>query len=267
MKYTRVPTVKTRQAPATARATYRPIARQEEFIVPLVGGLIEQGLAMHAVHAPPGAEAIDVGCGRQPFRGRLEQLGYRYTGMDAAQNADGIVDVIAAIDAPLPTELASRQPFHFVLCTEVMEHVADWAQAFRNLSQLARPGGKILLTCPQFYPLHEEPYDFWRPTPYAIRTYAERSGLRVLEQKAAGDAWDVMGTLFACCAAVPAGRGPVDRLVRECVRIGKKAVFELLRRRFLQRHVTMVGPIYLSNYVVLEKRATPDASSEAVDPL
>ena len=52
------------------------------------------------------------------------------------------------------------------------------------------------MTCPMFYPLHEEPYDFWRPTLHALDYFARRAGLRVVERQGAGDAWDILGTLL-----------------------------------------------------------------------
>ena len=92
-------------------------------------------------------------------------MGFDYTGADVQQNKAATVDFVAAIDQPLPPQLAGAGPFDFIVCTEVLEHVADWEMAFRNLRSLLAPGGRLLITCPHFYPLHETPHDYWRPTP------------------------------------------------------------------------------------------------------
>jgi SAM-dependent methyltransferase len=235
------------------RPDYEPMGLQEEFIVPLLRRHIEEALPAYAAPAPPYAKALDAGCGRQPFRKPLEALGYSYTSFDVQQSPENTVDVIAALDEPLPSQLISRGPFHFILCTEVLEHVADWDRAFGNLATLLAPGGRLLITCPHFYQLHEEPYDFWRPTPHALKYFGWRVGLRVLQDKAAGDAWDVLGTLLANCSPFSPSYRISDRLVRKLVALSQEYLLKLLRSGRLQRIVQLQGPLYLSNVAVLER--------------
>lgn len=235
------------------RAVYEPYGPQEEFMVPLLREHIERLLAAYATPNSSDARALDVGCGRQPFRKKLEAAGYKYTGMDVQQNIDGAVDVVGAIDQPLPGELLALGPFRFLLCTEVLEHVADWGAAFKNLATLLAPGGRLLITCPQFYQLHEEPYDFWRPTLHALTYFSDRVGLRTLTREAAGDTWDVLGTLLANSAPSPASDRLLDRGAAKLAVWGHRLLFELLRTRRLQRTVQLRGPLYLSNIVVLEQ--------------
>jgi SAM-dependent methyltransferase len=235
------------------RADYKPAAPQEEFIVPLLRSRIEQMLRAHSFPAPKGGKAIDVGCGRQPFRAQLEELGYAYTGMDVQQNPEGTVDLLCALDGPLPPEAVNAGPFDLVICTEVLEHVADWAVAFKSMNVLMAPGGKALITCPHFYQLHEKPHDYWRPTLYALRHFAAQEGLRVLHAEAAGDAWAVLGTLLANCRPDLAGDLFLHRVFLWMALRTKAMLFFLLKKRWLQRLVSLQGPLYLSNIIVLEK--------------
>jgi SAM-dependent methyltransferase len=233
------------------RPDYRPGSPPEEFVVPLLRDRIEAALREDL--PPPPRVVLDVGCGRQPFRRLLEGPGSVYVGTDVTQTPERTVDVVAAIDAPLPAELLARGPFDFVLCTEVLEHVADWSAAFANLAALLRPGGRALVTCPHFYKLHEEPYDFWRPTPHALGHFARANGLAVVRQEAAGDGWDVLGTLLASCVAVPHRPGLLPRVGAKLVHLARGLAFRLLRARLPQRLARLPG-VYLSNVVVLEKR-------------
>ena len=237
------------------RAEYRPASPQEEFIVPLLRASIEDTLARHPAPSAPGRDrlALDIGCGRQPFRGRLEELGYSYVGADTQQNPEGTVDVLGAIDEELPGELTDRAPFDLILCTEVMEHVADWDTAFKNFAALLDRGGILVVTCPMFYPLHEEPYDFWRPTLHALDYFAQRTGLRVRERERAGDAWDILGTLLGCVRPEAAGPGFLSRAGARVARAAWPHLLGLLRRRILPRVVRLRGPVYLSNVVIFEQ--------------
>lgn len=235
------------------RLTYEPQWPHEEFIVPLLRQQIQDALAAYAVPAPPQGRALDVGCGGQPFRASLESIGYSYIGLDAQQNPENTVDVVSAIDEPLSMALTKHGPFHFLLCTEVMEHVADWDAAFKNLASLMTQGGRLLITCPQFYELHEEPYDFWRPTLHALNFYASRVGLKTLQQVAAGDAWDVLGTLLPSCQPYPVSNRLLDRGATKLVAYSQRLLFKLLRHRLIQRKVSLQGPLYLSNIAVFER--------------
>ncbi|MBY0514981.1 MAG: class I SAM-dependent methyltransferase [Gemmataceae bacterium] len=234
------------------RPDYEPRWEQERFIVPLLRGAIERHLAAVAKPLGPGGKALDVGCGRQPFRRMLEGFGFAYTGLDTQPAADGSVAHVAAIDGSLPPELVAEGPFQFVLCTEVLEHVADWGAAFANVARLTAPGGRVLLTCPHVYPLHEEPFDFWRPTPHAIRHYASRAGFRVASLEQLGDAWDVLGTVLAGSRVSRGEWSWKARVASLAVRPLVWLAYRLVRSG-LVRAVPLRGKFYLSNVAVLER--------------
>ncbi len=197
-------------------------------------------------------KVLDIGCGRQPFRKMLESFGFQYIGLDAREGPGVVADFVAVIDEPLPDSVRQEGPFSFVICTEVLEHVANWSQAFQNIAVLARPGTKVLITCPHFYQLHEEPYDFWRPTLHALHYFAERSGMRVVLERKAGDAWDVLGTVLVNCRIIPGTWGLAAWLLSVGARLCHSFCLFLLGCRILRR-VAISSPLYLSNVVVLEK--------------
>ncbi|MCS7080211.1 MAG: class I SAM-dependent methyltransferase [Chloracidobacterium sp.] len=239
------------------RPDYTPTSPHEAFIVPLLRREIEQALQTYAQPStqPPG-KALDVGCGRQPFRPWLEQQGYQYHSLDVEQNPEGAVDFICEIDKPLPEALLSAAPFRFLICLEVLEHVADWETSFANFAALTNPGARILITCPHFYMLHLEPHDFWRPTPYAFQYFAAKYGFTVKFQKAAGDGWDILGTLLASSYPQPVGRSLVNRLVNRAYWLAHRLMLRGLMSGWLQARVSWNSrfTFYLSNVVVLEKQ-------------
>jgi SAM-dependent methyltransferase len=240
------------------RATYVPALPVEEFIVPLLRSRIVPILESLPV-SPGTRRVLDVGCGRQPFRDLFERRGDTYVSTDA-QDPLGIVDYVAEIDGDLPAALVARGPFDFILCTEVLEHVADWQRAFANFSLLLNAGARLLITCPHFYILHERPHDFWRATVYGLLYHAEHAGLRCVSIETAGDSWEILGTMLGANleTARAIDRTFLNRLFGFLIDRCTSAVFHLLKSRFLQRRVawgTDLYPLYLSNVALFEKPA------------
>lgn len=198
---------------------------------------------------------LDVGCGEQPLRATLESLGYAYYSLDVEQNRRHTVDVVAKIDEPFESQVDRLGLFDLVVCTEVLEHVADWSTAFSNIRSLLVPGGRALVSCPHVYPLHEAPFDFWRPTPFAIRHFAGKAGLSVVAEESAGDGLDVLGTVLACAEPVARSGGLTGRLAAAASNVGRKAAFVLLRSTAFRRLVAVRGMLYLSNIAILERPA------------
>jgi len=86
--------------------------------------------------------------------------------------------------------------FDVVVCSEVLEHVWDTTTAFVELKRVTRPGGWILVTVPFVYPLHEEPYDFVRLTPYSIQRHAAAHRLEVEKLERAGNEGEAIAVLL-----------------------------------------------------------------------
>lgn len=235
------------------RAEYIPIGPSDEFIVPLLKRWIEQTLLETLQPGQP-SRVLDAGCGRQPFRLLIERLGGKYVGFDVHQAPDNAVRFLGTIDGTLPAEMMTEGPYDLVLCTEVLEHVANWPAAFANLASLLVPGGRVILTCPHFYPLHEEPYDFFRPTSYAIDWHARLVGLVPERVERLGNAWDVLAGVLANIHVLPYKRSFLKRAYGRLLRsLVFRPLFILLRRRWLHRTFDPNSSLYLANVAVLRK--------------
>jgi len=231
----------------TERTTYAPKFKSETFIVPLLQVAISSAIKKYA----DGGKALDVGCGGQPFRSALEARGCHYFSMDANPTAGVSVDFVAPVDSPLGPEVVGSGPYDFILCTEVLEHVADWPRAFENLARLLAPGGKLVLTAPHFYFLHEEPFDFFRPTLHAFAHFAAKHNLEVLESRPLGDAWDMLGTFLSGCRFQAASESKISRFLAWGLWKLRDFCFRKIQRGNIRRRVHFWGPTYLSNVVVL----------------
>lgn len=238
----------TDRPPLVERTTYAAMYKSETFIVPLLQQAILRAIDKYA----PRGKVLDAGCGGQPFRAVLEKRGCQYFGLDANPTEGVKVDFLCAIDGALGPEVIQSGPYDFILCTEVLEHVADWPRAFENLARLLALGGKLVLTAPHFYFLHEEPYDFFRPTTHAFAHFAALHHLKVLEIKQLGDAWDILGTLLSSCRFKAADKSRMSRALAWMFWKLRDFCFHRISAGDIRRRVSFSGPTYLSNFVVLE---------------
>jgi SAM-dependent methyltransferase len=104
---------------------------------------------------------LDIGCGHKPYRDLFTRA--QHWGMD-----HGIVDtspdfVGDALHLPL-----IDQSVDIVFATQVIEHVSNPHIMVRECGRVLRPNGFLILSGPFFWPLHEEPYDFFRFTKYGF---------------------------------------------------------------------------------------------------
>lgn len=100
---------------------------------------------------------LDVGCGPKPYRPFFPDAA-EYVGVDVegSPGAD-LAGVIEALPAP-------DGSFDVVLCTQVLEHCADPAQAVRELRRVTAPGGRVLASTHGVMVYHPAPEDLWRWT-------------------------------------------------------------------------------------------------------
>jgi SAM-dependent methyltransferase len=229
-----------------------PLGEQEVFMTPKLSGAIDD--ALDSIPAPPaGALALDIGAGECPLRSRIEGLGYLYKSLDISQNSSGTIDFVSRIDGPLGSELQAISGFDLLILTEVLEHVPDWESAFSNISMLLKSGGHCVITSPFFYMLHEEPYDFWRPTDHAIRFHSEKKGLQILKSSRYGNMWDVVGTLVCCTSVCRKEKTFLALLATLPVYFGHLCLKFFLKNLAPRNLVELQGRFYLGNLFVLRK--------------
>lgn len=197
----------------------------------------------------PQLSFLDVGCGGQPFRKLIEKY-HVYQGLDyKAQVNDGSVIEMGIDDEIIHEDLAA---YDVILCTEVMEHVFNPFQAYKNLSALLKSGGRILITTPFIYPLHETPHDYWRLTPYALDRLGEYVGLKQLEQKELGNAFDVLGTILGTINYLQPLKGSCNAVFSKVINRVKEYLFYWLLKKG-RNDWKPFSNIYISNFIVYTK--------------
>jgi len=139
---------------------------------------------------------IDLGCGKVP----LFQAYRKYVtdsvclDWEHTAHANGHLDYVCDLNKRLPF---SDEEFDTVILSDVLEHVAEPEQLWREMARILRPNGKILANVPFYYWLHEQPHDYYRYTEYALRRFAQLANFRMLLLVPIGGAPEILADVLA----------------------------------------------------------------------
>jgi SAM-dependent methyltransferase len=99
-------------------------------------------------------------------------------------------------------QMTFKSSFDIIVMAEVLEHVLLPKTACQKLYEALRPGGRVILTTPFIFPLHDRPYDYWRFTRYGLQYLLSEAGfseISIRERNSWGEAvavllWRVVNT-------------------------------------------------------------------------
>jgi SAM-dependent methyltransferase len=78
------------------------------------------------------------------------------------------------------------ESFDTVYTSQVLEHVAEPWRALGEFHRVLRPGGRLIVQVPFLGGLHEEPYDFFRYTPFGLRSLLESAKFTIAAERRQG---------------------------------------------------------------------------------
>jgi 2-polyprenyl-3-methyl-5-hydroxy-6-metoxy-1,4-benzoquinol methylase len=116
---------------------------------------------------------LDVGSGKWTLPRELLEHQCQYTSTDCFEdpNIDVVCDILEL------KNFFPKNEYDFVLCFEVLEHVSHPWLAVKQLFEILKPGGTLLLTTPFNFRFHGNNVyrDFWRFTPEGLPMPLRRS--------------------------------------------------------------------------------------------
>jgi SAM-dependent methyltransferase len=132
---------------------------------------------------------LDIGCGNKPYEVYLSPAVTKYVGCDIVQSSKECVEIICdAGSIPLEDSI-----FETVLSTQTIEHVENHQGLVNEAFRLLKNGGHFIVSGPLYWPLHEEPYDFFRFTKHGFRYILEKAGFTIVEERSNGGKWALAG--------------------------------------------------------------------------
>jgi SAM-dependent methyltransferase len=111
-----------------------------------------------------GLRALDVGCGIGMYTAALSGYGAEVVGLEveaerAAEASEAELTVVQGVGERLPFAAGA---FDLVFSHEVLEHVRDDVATAAEMVRVARPGGRIVVFCPnRWYPFETHGH-YWR---------------------------------------------------------------------------------------------------------
>ena len=169
---------------------------------------------------------LDLGCGKVPLYGVYRDLVDEAVcvdwqgGLHGSKHVDFFRDLNKDLDLPADS-------FDTVILSDVLEHIRKPEKLLGQIHALLRVGGVAILGVPFFYWIHEEPYDFFRYTKFALSAMVEEAGFEVCYLEETGGAPEILADL--------AGKlmSPVPMIQKGFVRCAR-----MMRRTSLAKRLT-----------------------------
>ena len=122
---------------------------------------------------------LDLGCGSAPLYLLYRPLVSSIVCVDWGESKESVTyaDYLCDLNLPLPFEDGS---FDSIIISDVIEHIFNPHQLWSEMNRVLSRNGKILMSTPFFYCLHEIPNDYYRYTEYALRRHAENASLTIV---------------------------------------------------------------------------------------
>ncbi len=144
-----------------------------------------------------GDRLLDAGCGNAWVKSEFSRYDtpVEYYGVDLAVGDEDLTYKVSAL-ADLHHLPFKDNSFDKAISNSVLEHVESPARVFSEMVRVVRPGGRIYLSVPFSFALHQRPYDYHRFSKYILELYAVRNNLKIIELWPMGGFFTVLRYIF-----------------------------------------------------------------------
>lgn len=130
---------------------------------------------------------LDLGCGERPFEMEIRKHATQYVGLDWGNSLHPTPpDIFCDLNLPLPLRDSIAD---CLVSFEVLEHLSEPAVMLAEAFRILRPGGKIIITAPFQWWVHEAPWDYYRYTEFGLRHLLARAGFDDIRVEATTGFW------------------------------------------------------------------------------
>ncbi|MBN1761330.1 MAG: methyltransferase domain-containing protein [Chitinispirillaceae bacterium] len=123
---------------------------------------------------------VDVGCGEKPYYNLIGPFVDHYFGVEVPTTYAEVNRKVQVLTQNfiLPFKPGSVDT---VLLTQVLEHTYEPVRLLASIRPILKDDAYLIVTVPKSNPVHEEPYDFFRYTPFSMRRMMDDAGLETVK--------------------------------------------------------------------------------------
>jgi len=148
-------------------------------------------LYQHLIEKFASGLLLDLGCGNVPLYQMYQDYVSDNICVDwgSSFHDNPYLDHEANINNGVPL---ADNIFDTILMTDVLEHISNPELVMGEVSRLLKPKGKLILTVPFLYKIHEKPYDYFRYTEFSLRMFCQKNNLDILYLEPYGGTFEVI---------------------------------------------------------------------------
>lgn len=191
---------------------------------------------------------LDIGCGNKPYEFLFKDKVSEYIGCDIVQSDLEKVDIICeANKIPQPDE-----SFDTVISTQVIEHVNDQQGLVNEAYRLLKKDKFLIISGPMYWPIHGDPYDYFRFTKNGFELLLSRSGFTTVKVYSNGGMWATTGQSLIHSFINSKSNHFFLRLSRSL--FYRLRMYVLFNRFFGWLDKKDFNPVNTMNYVIIAKK-------------
>jgi SAM-dependent methyltransferase len=139
---------------------------------------------------------LDLGCGKVPLYAAYRAYVDDITCVDweKGSHRNEYVDLECDLAGDLPFK---DSEFDTIILSDVLEHIPQPERLWQEMNRILAANGKIIVNVPFFYGLHEQPYDYYRYTEFALRRFVANTGLNLVQLSPLGGTPEIIADISA----------------------------------------------------------------------
>ncbi|HEV7329725.1 MAG TPA: class I SAM-dependent methyltransferase [Flavisolibacter sp.] len=169
----------------------KEVSISSRLIVDIVAQFYDKNLKLYAK-----GNLLDLGCGKVPLYEAYKDYISDNICVDWGQtlHRNPYLDYEFDLNKSL---LLNDNEFDTIILSDVLEHIRNpellWAEMYRVLKK----NGKLIMNVPFYYWLHEQPYDYFRYTKFALKSMAEEAGFKIVLLHSIGGVPEILADIIA----------------------------------------------------------------------